>query len=135
MQQEQLENRSQLDLHYKRIKVERKRIESDSEIEEKRIDRAFELLNKGLDNGRMGSYAAFGTFAGVFILSFSAYLKYDKTFMSSQEVLLAGVILCATLITYYGFIFGYTLFLTASFKEKLIKFGTEKVSKETDSAK
>lgn len=109
------QNLSQFDLEYRRI-----------EIENKRIDYANELLRKGLDNGAKAVYGAFFTFGLVFIMSFVAYHTRDKSFMSSQQILWLSGMLCVTLIIYFGFIFGYSLYLTADFRKKRLDIGSKK---------
>lgn len=96
------------------------------QVENKRIDYAHELLKKGLDNGAKAVYGAFFTFGVVFIMSFVDYHMRDKTLMDSQQILWFAGMLCIALIIYFGFIFGYSLYLTADFKKKRFNLGSKR---------
>ncbi len=109
------QNLSKLDLEYRWM-----------EIENKRIEYAHELFVKGLDNGKKGVYAAFFSFGVVFVMSLVTYYTSDKSFMSAQQLLWLSAIMCATLITYFGFIFGYSLYLKADFGKKQLNAGSKK---------
>lgn len=98
------------------------------ELEHKRIEYVNELLRKGLDNGKNAVYFAFTTFGVVFIMSFFEHYARDKTFWSPQQILWLTAMVCATLIIYFGFIFGYSLYLKADFKKRQLDAGSKKES-------
>lgn len=98
------------------------------ELERMRIENAYELLNKGLDNGAKAAYLAFATFGVTFLMNFAAYIAADKSFMNSQQILWGAGMLCVTLIVYFGFIFGYSIYMSADLKKKVLSIISRKKS-------
>jgi hypothetical protein len=110
-------SKSESEQEFQRIHIERERMEFGNE-----------LLRKGLDNGKNAVYLAFFTFGVVFIMSFLEHYARDKTFWSPQQLLWLTGMMCLTLIIYFGFIFGYSVYLKADFEKRQLNAGSKKES-------
>ena len=96
------------------------------ELERIRIENAYKLLCKGLDNGAKAVYLAFITFGVTFLMNFAAYIATEKSFMNSQQILWGAGMLCVALIVYFGFIFGYYLYISADLKKRVLSIISKK---------
>ena len=96
------------------------------ELERMRIENAYKLLSKGLDNGAKAVYLTFITFGVTFLMNFASYMTVGTSFSSSQQLLWGAGMLCVTLIVYFGFIFGYSIYLSADLKKKVLSIISKK---------